>query len=115
MTCPHNDSGWCYAPQSKHTNAVQGACSSPSTCPDNTNYTTLERIRDAEADGMTLTLEPGELTEIMDEVRQWTREYAKAAAHRDQVRVVARQALIPLRREGYESFCVELEDALWGK
>jgi len=75
----------------------------------------LERIRDAETDGMTLTLTPGELTEIMDEVRQWTREYAKAAEHRDRVRNIARQGLVLLRRDGHGEFADELEGAIWGK
>ena len=46
----------------------------------------LDRIRDAEADGMTITLTPQELTDIMDEVRQWCRMYTRAAEERDNLK-----------------------------
>jgi len=51
----------------------------------------------------------------MDEVRQWTREYAKAAEHRDRVRVVARESLVLLRQAGNGEFADRLESAIWGK
>lgn len=57
----------------------------------------IQNLQQAEADGLTVTLTPQELTELNDEVDDWIRMYRNAATWRDKVRRVALEARDALR------------------
>lgn len=38
MPCEYNDCGWCYAPLTEETTAVNGACNDMPNCPQSTSW-----------------------------------------------------------------------------
>lgn len=69
--------------------------------------TTTDRIKQAEQDGMTITLDPSELGELNDEIQQLRQNYIEAAAHRDKVRCVAVEARDALRLHNHGGSLVD--------
>jgi len=63
----------------------------------------ITHLQQAEADGLTVTLTPSELTELNDEISDWISMYRNAANWRDRVRRVALEARDALRGYNHKS------------
>jgi len=69
--------------------------------------TITQRIQQAEADGLTVTLDPSELTELNKEIQSMRQDYIEAANWRDRVRRTALEARDALRGYNHRSSIAE--------
>lgn len=75
----------------------------------------IRQLQQAETDAMAVTLQPYEVSALLNEISDWCQHYKDAAEHRDRVRSVARESLVLLRQAGNGEFADRLESAIWGK
>lgn len=69
--------------------------------------TITQRIQQAEADGLSVTLDPSELNQLNAEIDDWISMYRNAANWRDRVRRVALEARDTIRGYNHRSPVVE--------